>query len=135
MVKWMKDGVEFQAPLVIEGLAHWAPTYEEMTASGYRLVEIAPEPRPVTVADYDRAMEKHLRVTRMLRGYTDREPTMYINSANPRWKQDALDWVAFVDEVMTYALEVENDFIAGRPVPTLESFKARLPEIHWTVEL
>ena len=90
------------------------------------------QPAPITIADYDNALEDHLTVTRVARGYTKREPSAYINSTNPRWKQDAEDWVAFLDSVMSYGLEIENQFIAGLPVPTLDEFKAGLPVITWT---
>ena len=51
----------------------------------------------MTADDYDAALEEHLREARTERGYTMREPDMYINSAVPRWKQDAEDWIAFRD--------------------------------------
>ena len=90
----------------------------------------APE---VTAADYDRAMERHIYRTRAERGYTTREPSSscYLHSTNPRWKQDALDWIDFINEVMTYALQIQNAYAAGEEVPTLEEFKAALPVITW----
>lgn len=88
----------------------------------------------VTIEDYDQALEDHIYRTRLARGYNKREPSMYINSSNPRWHQDAEDWIAFIDEVMTYGLEIENKFIAGEPVPTIEEFERNLPVIHWTIE-
>ena len=51
----------------------------------------------VTVDDYDQALEEHLRNARVARGYTTREPDKYLNSAVPRWRQDAEDWVPFRD--------------------------------------
>lgn len=88
----------------------------------------------VSFEDYDRALEKHLLDERVARGYTTREPDTYINSEVPRWKQDALDWVAHKDVVMLYALQVQNDYKEGLPVPTLEQFKTQLPKIQWTIE-
>lgn len=88
----------------------------------------APE---VTVSDYDRAMEKHIYRTRVERGYTTREPSEYKDSSVPRWRQDALDYIAFRDEVMLYGLSVQNAYAAGEEVPTLEEFKAALPVITW----
>ena len=91
----------------------------------------APE-RPVTFDDYDRAMEAHLDAEKAERGYTKREPSDYKDSSNPRWAQDAVDWIAHRDEVMAYGLEVENKAKRGEPVPTLDEFKTALPRIVWT---
>ncbi|MBO7688824.1 MAG: hypothetical protein J6V72_20760 [Kiritimatiellae bacterium] len=85
-----------------------------------------------TVADYDAAMEAHLTAERSERGYTTREPDMYINSQVPRWASDARDWVAHRDDVMLYALDILNAVAAGEPAPSLEEFKAGLPLIGWT---
>lgn len=87
----------------------------------------------VTVADYDAAMEAHLKAEQVARGYTTRSPNEYANSTNTRWAQDAADWVAHVTAVMEYALEIENRHAAGETVPTLDEFKAALPRIQWTV--
>ena len=89
-------------------------------------------PRPVTFADYDNAMEAHLDAEKAERGYTKREPSDYRGSSNPRWAQDAEDWIAHRDAVMAYGLEVENKAKRGEPVPTLDEFKAALPVISWT---
>ena len=91
------------------------------------------KPAP-TVADFDAAMEEHLRTEREARGYTTREPSDYLASANARWSQDARDWVVHRDAVMTYALTLMNEVEAGtRPAPTMEEFKAGLPVIEWSV--
>ena len=88
---------------------------------------------PPTVADFDAAMEEHLRTEREDRGYTTREPDAYLNSQVPRWASDARDWVAHRDAVMLYALEIMNAVEAGtREPPTLEEFKAGLPVIEWS---
>lgn len=88
--------------------------------------------RPVTFADYDNAMEAHLEAEKAERGYTKREPSDYAGSSNPRWAQDARDWIAHRDAVMEYGLEIENAAKRGETVPTLEEFKAALPKIVWT---
>lgn len=60
-------------------------------------------------------------------------PDGYANSSVPRWKQDAEDWVAHRDAVMTYALTLMNEVEAGiRPAPTMDEFKAGLPVIEWS---
>lgn len=89
-------------------------------------------PQPI-LADFDAAMEAHLRTEREARGYTTREPDAYINSSVPRWAQDARDWVAHRDEVMAYALALINAVESGqRQPPTMAEFKAGLPTITWT---
>lgn len=88
--------------------------------------------KPVDRADYDAAMEAHLRAERDARGYTDREPTDYLQSGVQRWRQDALDWVLHRDSVMLYGLSVINRFIETGAAPTLAEFKAGLPVIKWT---
>lgn len=85
-----------------------------------------------TLAEYDATMEKYLTAVRVARGYTTREPDCYINSANPRWKQDAADWIAFRDAVMEYGLSVMNEYSATGKAPTLEDFKKGLPVIQWS---
>lgn len=92
------------------------------------------EPIVHTPDDYDNAMEDYLRQVRSERGYTTREPDDYFGSSVPRWAQDAKDWVAFRDAVMTYALGVINDYTATGNAPTLAEFKAGFPKIAWTYQ-
>jgi len=88
---------------------------------------------PVTVEDYDHAMEDHLRREREERGYTTREPSDYKDSAITRWAQDAADWIAHRDAVMLYALDVINRYHETGVAPSLEEFRAALPRIEWTI--
>lgn len=86
-----------------------------------------------TLADFDAAMEAHLTEERSERGYTTREPDVYLNSQVPRWASDARDWIAHRDAVMLYALEIMNAVEAGtREPPTMAEFKAGLPQIAWS---
>lgn len=88
-----------------------------------------------TLDEYDAAMEDHLTQERSARGYTTREPTAYLASGNARWASDARDWVAHVDAVMAYALELINDVQACTiPQPTLAEFRANLPQITWSYQ-
>lgn len=90
----------------------------------------APAP---TVADFDAAMEERLTAERSERGYTTREPDVYLNSQVPRWASDARDWIAHRDDVMLYALEIMNAVEAGtREPPTIAEFTAGLPQIEWS---
>ena len=115
---------------------------KEVAYAGYELGEtdhlwhkqwtLVDVPQP-TLADFDAAMEEHLRTEREARGYTTREPDAYINSSVPRWAQDARDWVAHRDEVMAYALALINAVESGqRQPPTMAEFEAGLPTIAWT---
>ena len=113
---------------------HWEARY---ATDGATVTEswIAVENPPPSVAPYDSAMESHLRSEREARGYTTREPDAYLESANPRWNQDAHDWVAHRDAVMLYALDIINAVQSGeREPPTMEEFVAGLPQIEWTYE-
>ncbi len=89
--------------------------------------------KPVTADDYDAVMEAHLLATRMDRGYTTREPDAYINSRNERWAQDAEDFIDFRDKVMEYGLAVMNEYAATGKAPSLDEFKAGLPQMNWTI--
>jgi hypothetical protein len=90
------------------------------------------EPIVYTVEDYDAAMEDYIREVRIARGYTTREPDDFFGSSNSRWAQDAKDWVAFRDAVMTYALDVINTYSKTGNAPTLAEFKAGFPKMVWT---
>ena len=88
---------------------------------------------PPTLDEYDAAMEDNLVQERSARGYTTREPTAYLASGNARWASDARDWVAHVDAVMAYALELINAVQSGqRTPPTMAEFRAGLPQITWS---
>lgn len=86
------------------------------------------------VKKYDDAIEEHLLAERSARGYTVREPSLYLNSSNERWASDAQDWVAHVDSVMSYGLDVQNKFAETGEAPDLEDFKAGIPKIEWSIE-
>ena len=88
-----------------------------------------------TLDEYDAAMEDHLLQERSARGYTTREPDAYLSSANPRWAQDAHDWVAHRDAVMAYALTLINGVQSGTIAqPALVEFRANLPQITWSYQ-
>lgn len=108
-------------------------SYEFAEGAFRRTYALVQDPLP-TLADYDAAMEAHLRAERVERGYTTREPDAYINSQVPRWAQDARDWVAHRDAVMGYALDLINAVERGeRTPPTMAEFTAGLPRIEWTI--
>lgn len=108
------------------------PVWSMVQTDGvYQLGEVLPE-IAITVADYDTIMEEHIYNARYARGYTLREPTEFVTSSIPRWKQDAEDFVLFRDTVLAYGLEVMNHYAATGEAPTLEEFKNNLPNIVWT---
>lgn len=120
----------FAPPTVDEGYHAVADGYDLQEGKWVKLWKV--EPITYTPDDYDQAMEDYLRQVRIARGYTTREPDDYFGSSNMRWAQDAKDWVAFRDAVMTYALNVINTYAKTGNAPTLAEFKAGFPKIEWT---
>lgn len=125
-------GQTFEKPAPPEAAA-WCNAHNAHIekVNGVRTIVENPAPE-VTAADYDKLLEEHIYLARAARGYTTREPSYYLQSSVPRWKQDAHDWVDFIDRCMLYGLEVQNRYAAGEEVPSLEEFKANLPQINWT---
>lgn len=106
--------------------------WEVRDGAWHRIWRYVDAPLP-TLEEYDAAMEEHLIQERSARGYTTREPTAYLTSGNARWAADARDWVAHVDAVMAYALELINAVQSGqREPPTMAEFRAGLPQITWS---
>ena len=129
-----QKGVDAPRPEQQEGKVVEYAGYElgETDHQWHKQWELVDVPQP-TLADFDAAMEAHLRTEREARGYTTREPDAYINSSVPRWAQDARDWVAHRDAVMAYALALINAVESDqRQSPTMVEFKAGLPTITWT---
>lgn len=85
-----------------------------------------------TIGDFNAALENHLRMERIKRGYDTREPSQYVNSTVERWRQDAEDWIAHVDEVMLYGLQAINAYKKSGEAPDLGEFRKNLPKIEWT---
>lgn len=125
-----RDEASFIAPTVNEGYRAVPNGYDVVNGKWVKLWKV--EPIVYTEADYDNAMEDYIREVRIARGYTTREPDDYFGSSNPRWAQDAKDWVAFRDAVMTYALDVINTYTKTGNAPTLSEFKAGFPKMVWS---
>lgn len=125
-----RDEASFAPPKCDEVFHAVANGYELRDGAWVRKWRV--EPIAYTEADYDNAMEDYLRQVRVERGYTTREPDDYFGSSNPRWSQDAKDWVAFRDAVMTYALGVINEYAASGNAPSLAEFKSGFPKMVWT---
>lgn len=127
-----RDEASFAPPAVDEGYTATLDGYEAQDGKWVKLWKV--EPIVYTPDDYDNAMEDYIREVRIARGYTTREPDDYFGSSNPRWAQDAKDWVAFRDAVMTYALDVINTYAKTGNAPTLAEFKAGFPKMVWTYQ-
>lgn len=65
-------------------------------------------------------MEQYIADARIARGYTLREPDVYKDSSVPRWRQDALDFIAFRDSCLLYGQSVINTYTRSGEVPVLE---------------
>lgn len=66
--------------------------------------------KPMSIDDYDAAMEQYITSTRVARGYMLREPDVYKDSSVPRWRQDAQDFIAFRDACLLYGQSVINTY-------------------------
>lgn len=84
--------------------------------------------RPITMQDYDVLLENYIFETRYARGYTSRQPTDYLNSSTPRWKQDALDFITFRDKCLEFGQSIINNYQATGQVPSLEQFEKQLKQ-------
>lgn len=89
---------------------------------------------PLTIQDFDNILESYIKEVRVERGYTTRQPDVYLNSKNERWKQDAMDFIQFRDACMEYALSVYNQYEQTQKLPQIQEFKNNLPKIKWTFE-
>lgn len=121
-----------EEPTPPEGKLVESDGWELRDGAWHRRWRYVDAPMP-TLDEYDAAMEDYLVQERSARGYTTREPTAYLTSGNARWASDARDWVAHVDAVMAYALELINAVQSGqRTPPTMAEFRAGLPQITWS---
>lgn len=84
--------------------------------------------KPITMQDYDAIMQQYIMSVRYARGYTSRQPTDYLNSSTPRWKQDALDFIAFRDKCLQFGQSVINNYQTTGIVPSLEQFEKNLKQ-------
>lgn len=124
--------VDWSMPRPGPGMYILSMRWEQDSDHIYR-VPVLVERQP-TVDDYNRAVEMHLASERIDRGYDTREPSLYVNSSVPRWRQDAVDWIEHVDKVMLYALDVMNHWKETGEVVPLDEFKECLPRISWSDE-
>lgn len=120
------------APTPEEG-GYWTATgWEEKETYIERVYEWRETKR--TEADFNAALENHLREERVARGYDEREPSDYKDSGIQRWAQDAKDWIAHRDDVMVYGLNILNEWKRTGIEPSYDEFVKNLPKITWTEE-
>lgn len=96
------------APDPEEGFTFVPTSKGEVEDGAIKRIYIKQEVIP-SLDSYDNAMEQYLKDVRFARGYTSREPDSYLTSEEPRWRQDAIDWVKFRDDVMRYGLSTLNN--------------------------
>ncbi len=97
------------------------------------LFEPTPEPLPLTVADYEAAIQRHVDETARSKQFRD-GVTMasYASSTNPQWETEALAFIAWRDAVWAFAYAELAKVQAGeREQPTAEAFIAEISPIIW----
>lgn len=55
----------------------------------------------------------------------------YAQSTNPVWAAEAQAFIAWRDEIFSYAIKIFLDIQEGQPAPTQEEFIAGFPKIVW----
>lgn len=101
------------------------------------VLEPKPEPVPTqeeTLNEYKNAMQRHLDAKASERDYDNGFAcASYANSTNATWQQEATDFIAWRDNCWTYAIDVEDQVLAGTmSEPTLDSFIADAPVLTWS---
>lgn len=125
------DGsIRVKWPFIVVADSEWRAVQGKNLRIINRKLTTLPEPDKI-LAEYDRAMEEHIYSVRAARGYTTREPGVYINSTVPRWKADAEVWNAWLDSVMQYSLNILNTAKETGEVPLLEDYINNAPVIQW----
>lgn len=83
--------------------------------------------------EYADAIQKHIDATAQTRQYTDGiSLASYDSSSNPTWAAEAQTFIAWRDQVWTYAFtELEKVKNGTRPQPSIEELLAELPSITW----
>lgn len=89
---------------------------------------------PITVKDYEKTMENHLKTEKIARGYIDHDPSEFFNSGIQKLEQDAIDWIVHRNSVMTYGIGIISTFIDTGEGPTITQFASSLPTITWTYQ-
>jgi hypothetical protein len=89
------------------------------------------------LADYGAAVQARVDTTAKAREFNDGvTAATYLTSTIPRWKADAEAFVAWRDQVWSYAYgELAKVRDGERPQPTIANFINELPPIAWPDEV
>ncbi|CAM5183779.1 Phage tail assembly chaperone protein OS=Bosea thiooxidans OX=53254 GN=SAMN05660750_04076 PE=4 SV=1 [Bosea thiooxidans] len=115
---------------IIEG----DPLYAEAEQAGQDLpFEPVPEPVPVTLDDFRRAIQAHIDATASQRSYDSGITcASYVGSTNPTWAAEAAAFTAWRDTVWTFAHDELAKVEGGqRPQPTVDAIILELPGMAW----
>lgn len=95
--------------------------------------EPVPEPAPLTLDDFRRAIQAHIDATAQERGYDSGVScASYVNSTNQAWASEASAFVARRDNAWAYVYaELEKVQSGLREQPTIEDILAELPPMIW----
>jgi hypothetical protein len=123
-------GAEGQAAVEdIEGVAFPGMRYE----GGAFITPEPPQPEPLVLEDYRRAVQGHLDATAQERQYDNAVSlATYVTSGHPQWAAEAKAFVSWRDEVWAYALGELGKVMTGeREIPSIEDFIGELPRLTW----
>jgi hypothetical protein len=92
----------------------------------------APLPAP-NQADFTAAIRNHVDAVAQAKNYDNAWSLAgYVSSTIPEWAEQAQVFVAWRDQVWSFALAEFAEIQAGtKPVPTIAELVASLPEIEW----
>lgn len=90
-------------------------------------------PQPATMGDYRFAIQAHIDATAQARNYdSGLTCASYTGSTNPAWAAEATAFVAWRDDVWTYAYSEFAKVQAGeRPQPSIAEIIGDLPVMTW----
>lgn len=110
-------------------------TERPMTADEIAEIGIPPEPIPLTITDYENAIQDLVDSTARERQFRDGVTlASYIGSTKSKWAAEAQAFVAWRDNVWSYAYGELAKVQAGqRPQPTVEQFLTEIAPIAWPV--
>jgi len=111
------------------------PMFAEAAAAALGAV-LAPEPvlaaPPVTMADYEAALGRHVELAARARGYKGAASCAgYAASTVPAWAAEAAAFVAWRDQVYLEAFEALAVMQGGGATPSVGALVASLPPLAW----
>lgn len=102
-------------------------------ADGVFSPPLPPAPDPLTVDDFQQAIQFHVDQAARSRSYSDGHSLAgYVNSTVAAWAAEATAFVSWRDAVWLYAYAELDKVTNGlREAPTIDGFIAELPPIEW----